>query len=298
MQYKVIIDTDIGDDIDDIFALTYCLCNPSLDIKLIIVSSGDNDYKAKLVAHMLEKLNRTDIPIAKSVNKPWGCNAQTNAISGFDMDNYKGIIYSDYEEILNNLLEQDEYNFFEFGPCNVLAAHLKKHPNHISKLDIYYMGASVYRGYLNHPEPCAEYNVLMSVDATNYLFNSGAKVTLLPVDCCYDIIIDKKDYQTLLQSNSDAAKLLIEQYKTWHTDYVGGSIKFDPKTSSTILYDLVVPMYFLYPKYFEEEQGNVEISSCGTSKVIPGKNINIVTKLNNMREIIENFINVIEGNFK
>ena len=38
MQYKVIIDTDIGDDIDDIFALTYCLCNPSFDIKLIIVS--------------------------------------------------------------------------------------------------------------------------------------------------------------------------------------------------------------------------------------------------------------------
>ncbi len=295
MQYKVIIDTDIGDDIDDIFALTYCLCNPSFDIKLIIVSSGDNDYKAKLVAHMLEKLNRTDIPIAKSVNKPWGCNAQTNAISSFNLDNYKGIIYSNYEEILNNLLEQDKYNFFEFGPCNILAEYLKKHPTDISKLDIYYMGASVYRGYLNHPEPCAEYNVLMSVDATNYLFNSGAKVTLLPVDSCYDIIIDKEEYQTLLHSNSDAAKLLIEQYTTWHTDYVGGSIKFDPKTSSTILYDLVVPMYFIYPEYFEDEQGNIEISSYGTSRVVSGENIKIVTKLKNMREIIENFIDVIEG---
>ena len=295
MQYKVIIDTDIGDDIDDIFALTYCLCNPSFDIRLIIVSSGDNDYKAKLVAHMLERLNRTDIPIAKSVNRPWGCNAQTNAISSFKLENYKGIIYSDYEEVLTKLLEQDNYYFFEFGPCNILAEYLKKHRNHISKLDIYYMGASVYRGYLNHPEPCAEYNVLMSVDATNYLFASGAKVTLLPVDCCYDIIINNDEYQTLISSNSKAAKLLIEQYTTWHTDYVGGSIKFDPKTSSTILYDLVVPMYFLYPEYFEEKQANIEISNDGSSRVIPGENIKIITKLKNMEEVIKNFIDVIEG---
>ena len=295
MQHKVIIDTDIGDDIDDVFALTYCLCNPSFDIKLIIVSSGDNDYKAKLVAYMLEKLNKTDIPIAKSINKSWGCSAQANAISSFQLDDYKGIIYQDYEEHLNNLLEQDNYIFFEFGPCNVLAEYLRKYQNHISKLDIYYMGASVYRGYLNHPEPCAEYNVLMSVNATNYLINSGAKVTVLPVDSCYDIIIDKEEYQTLLHSDSDAAKLLIEQYTAWHTDYVGGSIKFDPKTSSTILYDLVVPMYFLYPEYFEEEHVNLEISCYGTSKVIPGENIKIVTKLSNMKEIIENFINVIEG---
>ena len=196
MRYKIIIDTDIGDDIDDIFALTYCLCNSSFDIKLIMVSSGDNDYKAKLVAYMLERLNRTDIPIAKTINKPWGCNAQTNSISSFNLDKYKGIIYSDYEGILKKLLEQDNYYFFEFGPCNILAEYLKKNPQHINKLGIYYMGASVYRGYLNHPEPCAEYNVLMSVDATNYLFASGAKVTLLPVDCCYDIIIHNEAYQS------------------------------------------------------------------------------------------------------
>ena len=254
MQYKVIIDTDIGDDIDDIFALTYCLCNPNLDIKLVIVSSGDNDYKAKLVAYILEKLNRTDIPIAKSKNRPWGCNAQTNAIKDFDISNYKGIIYSDYEEVLKNLLVQKHY-FFEFGPCNVLSEFLSRHEELSDNISLCYMGGSVYRGYLNHPAPCVEYNVLMSIDTTNHLFKTIKDITLLPVDCCYDLIVSDEYYQRFLKINNSASNLLLEQYKVWDKDYVGGSIRFNPEISSTILYDLVVPIYFLHKEYYSPSQG-------------------------------------------
>lgn len=295
VKYEVIIDTDIGDDIDDIFALTYCLCNPLFDIKLIIVSSGDNDYKAKLVAYMLNKLNRIDIPIAKSINKPWGCNAQEASIKDFDLFSYQGLIYNDYEEALFNLLSNGKYNFFEFGPSNVLSDFLHKYPNLKSNIDLYYMGGSVYRGYLNHPAKCAEYNVLMSVNATNHLFNLGMNITLLPVDSCYDLIVDNDEYKRLIKSNSNAAKLLLEQYLIWHTDYVGGSIKFDPDKSSTILYDLVVPMYFLYPSFFEEKLINLEINEFGESRIIPGENIKVVTKAIKKEEIIKDFISIIEG---
>lgn len=293
--YGVIIDTDIGDDIDDIFALTYCLCNPVFDIKLIIVSSGDNDYKAKLVAYMLQKLNRTDIPIAKSENKPWGCNAQTDALKGFDMNDYRGIIYQDYEDALLRLLSKDKYKFFEFGPCNILSNFLNKNPKLRFNVDLYYMGGSVHRGYINHPDPCAEYNVLMSVDATNNLFATLPNVTLLPVDCCYDLIINGDAYQYLKTMNSTASNLLIEQYKVWDRDYVGGSIKYNPEISSTILYDLIVPIYFLYKEYFEEEYGNLVINELGETSIVPGKNIKIVTKLHNKKEVIKEFINVMRG---
>ena len=295
VKYEVIIDTDIGDDVDDIFALVYCLCNTKFDVKLIIVSSGDNDYKAKLVAYMLQALNRTDIPIAKSINRPWGCNAQENAIKNFDLNNYQGVIYEDCEEVLLNLLSSGKYNFFEFGPCNILSDFLNKHQSLKDNIDLYFMGASVYRGYLNHPAPCAEYNVLMSVAASNYLFSLDMKTTLLPVDCCYDIIIGDDLYQRLLNSSSKAAKLLIEQYLVWHTDYVGGSIKFDPTTSSTILYDLVVPMYFLHREYFEEKCINLEINDRGESDILPGHNIKVITKAVNKEAIVKDFVEVIEG---
>ena len=161
-RYQVIIDTDIGDDIDDIFALTYCLCNPMFDIKLIIVSSGDNDYKAKLVAYMLDKLDRRDIPIAKSPNKPWGCNAQEANLKDFNVNDYDGVIYDDYETPLLKLLTEHKYYFFEFGPCNVLSDFVTTYPDLAANVDLYYMGGSVYRGYINTPTPCVEYNVLMN----------------------------------------------------------------------------------------------------------------------------------------
>ena len=95
--------------------------------------------------------------------------------------------------------------------------------------------------------------------------------------------------------NTSASKLLLEQYYTWDTDYVGGSIKFDPKVSSSILYDLVVPMYFLYPEYFTDEYGAVYVNEKGECKKLPSENIRIVTKLINKEEVIKDFIKVIRG---
>ena len=54
-------------------------------------------------------------------------------------------------------------------------------------------------------------------------------------------------------------------------------------------------MYFLNPQYFEEKSVNIEVSNDGTSRVILGENIKIITKLKNMEEVIKNFIDVIEG---
>ena len=106
---------------------------------------------------------------------------------------------------------------------------------------------------------------------------------------------NEEAYQYFLNINNTASNLLIEQYNTWHTDYVGGSKKFDPKTSSTILFDLVVPLYFLHKDYFATEVGNLMIDSEGNTKIIPGEKVTIVTKALKKEEIVKDFIKIIEG---
>ncbi len=59
----VILDTDIGSDIDDTWALAFLLRCPELDLKIVVVSTGDTDYRAKLVAKQLMVAGRTDIAI-------------------------------------------------------------------------------------------------------------------------------------------------------------------------------------------------------------------------------------------
>ena len=57
---KVIIDTDIGDDIDDAFAIAFALKSPELEILGISTTFGDTEARAKIVDRMLGESARTD----------------------------------------------------------------------------------------------------------------------------------------------------------------------------------------------------------------------------------------------
>src|ERR1700749_3708726 len=50
----VIIDTDIGDDIDDAFALAYALNTPSFHILGVTTTFGDTELRAHIVSHLLD----------------------------------------------------------------------------------------------------------------------------------------------------------------------------------------------------------------------------------------------------
>jgi len=63
MKIPIILDTDIGTDIDDTWALLFLLQCPELEVKLITVSTDDTTYRAKIVAKILQLTNNTSIPI-------------------------------------------------------------------------------------------------------------------------------------------------------------------------------------------------------------------------------------------
>src|SRR5882672_4528820 len=64
---KIIIDTDIGDDVDDAFAVALALKSPEVQILGITTSFGDTETRAKLVDRMLGEAGRADIPVAAGV---------------------------------------------------------------------------------------------------------------------------------------------------------------------------------------------------------------------------------------
>src|SRR5260370_38852635 len=59
---KVILDTDIGDDIDDAFAVALALRSPELQILGITTTFGDTETRAKLLDRFLAELARPAIP--------------------------------------------------------------------------------------------------------------------------------------------------------------------------------------------------------------------------------------------
>ena len=58
------VDTDIGDDIDDAFALGLALRSPELQVLGVTTTFGNTELRAKLASRLLQEAGRADIPVA------------------------------------------------------------------------------------------------------------------------------------------------------------------------------------------------------------------------------------------
>ena len=67
---KIIIDTDPGQDIDDLLAIQFALQRPELDVKAITTVTMPSNKRARLVKRLLRYLDRTDIPVAAGMEFP------------------------------------------------------------------------------------------------------------------------------------------------------------------------------------------------------------------------------------
>lgn len=67
---KIIIDTDPGQDIDDLLAIWFALLRPELDVKGITAVTLPTDQRARMVRRLLRYLGRTDIPVAAGMQFP------------------------------------------------------------------------------------------------------------------------------------------------------------------------------------------------------------------------------------
>jgi inosine-uridine nucleoside N-ribohydrolase len=69
MAIKVILDTDIGSDIDDAVALAYLLAQPECELLGITTVTGESDKRA-MMASVLCRAAGKDVPIFPGVEKP------------------------------------------------------------------------------------------------------------------------------------------------------------------------------------------------------------------------------------
>src|ERR1700733_12180027 len=60
---KIIIDTDIGDDVDDAFALALAVKSPELQILGVMTTFGDTEARARLTDRFLAEVGRGGIPV-------------------------------------------------------------------------------------------------------------------------------------------------------------------------------------------------------------------------------------------
>ena len=240
-QRPVILATDIGDDIDDTWALMMMLRMPGLDVKLIVSDYGNAIYRCRLLAKFLQLTGRSDIPIGVGPDKTDEVGQQSSWLDDYRLENYPGTVHADgVNAIIETIMHSPEpITLLSIGPVPNIAHALRREPSIASNARFVGMHGSVYKGYNGEEKPAAEWNVRAAPKALQTVFAAPWDITLTPLDTCGLITLGGERYQHIYKSQDPWLKALIENYVAWlpGAPYIDQTT--DTASVSTTLFDTV-----------------------------------------------------------
>ena len=263
----VIFDTDIGDDIDDTWAVAFLLQCPELDVKLITTELGDSESQVKIVAKMLAIAGRPDIPIGRGMpyRSEQGHN-QDSWIEDYNLSSYPGIIYADgVQAIIDTIMSSPEpITVIAVGPLPNIAEALRRQPRIAQKARFIGMHGSIRKGYGGSAKPSAEYNVRAVAEATQKVFTADWDMTITPLDTCGIVKLDGEKYQKVLKSKRPLAQAVMENYRAWmNTHKRLGRKLYDVNNTSSTLYDTVAVYLAVSRRLVKMEKLGIRVTDDG-----------------------------------
>jgi inosine-uridine nucleoside N-ribohydrolase len=235
----VILATDIGDDIDDTWALGFLLRSPELDLRLVVGEYGKRDYRAKLLAKFLQTV-RHKVPIGLGMDdEPRGEGPQASWLKDYDLGSYPGKVHSDgVQAIIETIMKsQEPVTVIAIGPMPNVAAALEREPRIAERAQLVGMYGSVRKGYGGANTPSAEWNVKANPKACRKAFTAPWPITITPLDTCGVVTLDGDRYRRVRDSKDLIASTVIENYRIWSRANKDQSNA--PETHSSVLFDTV-----------------------------------------------------------
>ena len=239
-RINIILDTDTYNECDDQFALSYLIKSKDLfNIEAITVAPYSHTKRDVTVRDGQELSYNEILKICNWLN--------------FDTDNkvFKGSMdyiqngYDEKNDAVNKIIEialkNNKTYILGIGAITNIALAIKKEPKIVNKIEIIWLGGNEL-GYKDN----LEYNFRQDVEAVKIVFESKAKLTILP---CKNIVselrIDINTLKKYLENKSELCKYLIERF--YNDGYHGIQ-------ESRVIWDIAVIAYMINKNWFETKQ--------------------------------------------
>jgi purine nucleosidase len=182
---KIMIDTDPGDDIDDLLAIAFALLRPELDVQAITTVTVSPEKRARLVRALLQTVGKSHIPVGTGMSLPmravsehelarmtdnsgYVLNHASAADAWLDLEGSAAVSEDAVQLIIRKAEEHaGQIGLVTIGPLTNVAAALRRSPALASQLQfIAMMGGevNVYR---------SEHNITWDDHAAEVVFQSG-----------------------------------------------------------------------------------------------------------------------------
>jgi inosine-uridine nucleoside N-ribohydrolase len=263
----VILDTDIGDDIDDAFALALALDSPEIHLLGITTAYGDTELRERLVdRYLTEVVGRGAIPIAAGVP-----SQQTNVFTQAAYARrapYWSYLPNAADFLLTRIREHPaQITLIAIGPLINVQAAIERDPDTFRKLKrVVLMGGSIYRGYDGkngeRRPPDAEWNVSRDPAGLRALLASGVPVFVMPLDST-QIHLETREREAIFSHGSPLTDQLTLLYHQW----LAGTEGHPPAPT---LFDPVAVAYAIRPELCPAKPMRLEVDDKGFTRPVDG----------------------------
>lgn len=281
-RIPVILDTDLGDDIDDAWALVLALRSPEIDLKMVVTDNRNATYRARIAAKLLTLAGRTDVPIGLGVGDSDKPGRQSGWIKEVDLKAYPGKVHRDGVAAMIELImsSPQPITLVCIGPVQNIAEALKREPRIAGKARFVGMHGSVRIGYNGSAKPSAEWNVKVDAQACGKALSAPWEVTITPLDTCDRIRLTGEKYAKVRDCKDPLIAGLIESYRDW----ARVDKHVDPSKASSTLFDTVAVYLAMSTELLEMEKLPIRVTPEAMTVIDEkeGKVMNVATKWKDM----------------
>lgn len=215
MDKKIIIDTDLGDDIDDAFALAMGI-GMGMDIEGITTVFRNANNRAKLVQKFLFCDYGIDyIPIVSGISQPSHRIVDENSPQFKIIGNKKGEPRFEFKEnntdasefIIKELKENPDMEIACIGPLMNIAKAIRICPDVFYGRKMYMMGGCYSQAF-------PEWNIQMDPYAASVVFGAGIDIFAIGLDVTLKLLLDSKEMQKLVKTTKNHV-VLSQMYQIW-----------------------------------------------------------------------------------
>jgi purine nucleosidase len=217
-RMKVVLDTDIGTDIDDAWALGYALKSPAFELLGVTVTDADTPRRARLACKLLSRLGRTDVPVAVGRRTPAVPPDRIDYQFTWaeDFETYRPIATPAVEFLAETIRRNPgTVTLIAVGPLQNLGDLVRQHPDVVPLVKrVVLMSGSIGANYYG-PAPVAEWNVKSAIPEAQAVYAAAWPLTIVPLDSTSYVRLEDQERETLRQAGTPLVVALEALLRLW-----------------------------------------------------------------------------------
>jgi len=257
VQEKVILDTDIADDIDDAYALALVASAPGVKLLGVTATFGETGKRAQVAAKLLAALGRSDVPVYAGRIGASTIGRQYEWARGFRSPALKS---EDAVLFLKAQIDAapGQITLIGIGPLMNLGDLLTRYPEVKPKIRrIVLMGGAVYVGYNGQAPTVPEWNINRDPAAARIVFASGVPLVMAGLEVTTMLHLDAERQKRLFADGTPGTDALAALTNLWGQ-------------GTPTLFDVAAVAYAVGHRFCDEERDHVVVDDSGLTRITDG----------------------------